>query len=138
MRYYLSDTKITDEQVKMLVEEQLVKPWINPKTKVKRYYFDRYGLGQVINLGVCCYKSSGMIRQCQYTNENGERITTSNSSGYRGEKIFIENGIVYSEWTSLGDILPETIARCAIKYVEEINRVVQKEQKMREKENISC
>ena len=42
MRYYLSDTRITDEQVKMLVEEQLVKPWINPKTKVKRYYFDRY------------------------------------------------------------------------------------------------
>ena len=70
--------------------------------------------------------------------ENGERITTSNSSGYRGEKIFIENGIVYSEWTSLGDMLPETIARCAIKYVEEINRVVQEEQKMREKENITC
>ncbi len=124
MKYYLSGTKITDEQVQMLVDKAMIYPYVNPRTKTKRYYFGIDGLRQIIDLKrVVLYTPHGMIKQCQYTDEDGNNVATSIRRGYRHQKIFIENGTVYSAWTTPGSAVAETICRCAVKYTDNyINR----------------
>lgn len=124
MKYYLSDTKLTDEQIQMLVDKEMVYPYVNPRTKTKRYYFGIDGLRQIIDLKrVALYTPDGMIKQCQYTDENGNNVSTSIRRGYRHQKIFIERGTIYSAWTTPGIAVAETISRCAIKYIKNcINR----------------
>lgn len=118
MMYYKSETKLTDEQVKALVDAGLANAWKHPKSGKERYYINKYGLGQIIDLEVDYFKSSGRVCYCAFVNENGEKIITANRRGYYGQKIYIEDGTVYSGWTMVGEEMPETIALRAIQFVE--------------------
>lgn len=84
MMYNRSNTKLTDEQVKVFVDKGIINPWKHPKTGKERYYINRFGLGQIIDLEVEYFKSSGRVSYCAFTNEDGEHIITANRRGYYG------------------------------------------------------
>lgn len=112
MNYVKSETTLTTEQVNQLVERGIVKPWKHPKTGKERYYINEQGLEKIIDLELDHFKHSGRVSYCAYVDENGEKIITPNSRGYIGQKIYIEDGVVYSGWTRMYDVA-ETIARRA-------------------------
>ena len=118
MRYYKSDTKLTEEQIHIFVDHQVIRQQINPKTNVKRYYFTNYGLREIIDLHFWPINLSKQYRKCQYFDENGDKVITFVKRGHRHLNIFIENGIIYSAWTNPGSAIAETIANRSIDYVK--------------------